>query len=219
MRFHRLKAVVCVLAAAISAHAPVGCSGSPKAVRPAVDPVGAVPADFSLEIDVRTGRGVAERAKVEERSARFVLLPDGSLHGETDLVPREGLRPARVRRLVREQMAEVWSELANAGFTDPALADFKGNTSLLEPDAGMVLVTIEIHADERRFAFVRRYKPGENDEQAVRRVVRSIAALGWASDEALAETAEIPVRYDLGADPYARYATPATSKPAGGGTP
>ena len=40
----------------------------------------------------------------------------------------------------------------------------------------------------------------------MRRVVRSLASLAWASDEALADSAELPVRYDLGADPYARFA-------------
>lgn len=203
-----------MLAFAASPLAATGCSAPPRGAAGATDPVGTVPADFSLEIDVRPGRGVAERAKVEERAARFVLLPDGSLHGETDLVPREGLRPARVRRLVREQMADVWSELVSAGFADPALADFTGNTNLLEPEAGMMLATIEVHANGRRFAFVRRYKPGERDEQAVRGLVRTVAALGWASDEALAESAEIPLRYDLGPDPYARYAKSAAEQPA-----
>ncbi|MFM7052701.1 MAG: hypothetical protein ACKOYN_11320 [Planctomycetota bacterium] len=202
------------MALAASPLAATGCSAPPRTTAGATDPVGAVPADFSLEIDVRPGRGVEERAKVEERAARFVLLPDGSLHGETDLVPREGLRPARVRRLVREQMADVWSELVSAGFADAALADFTGNTTLLEPEAGMMLAAIEVHANGQRFAFVRRYKPGERDEQAVRGLIRTVAALGWASDEALAESAEIPLRYDLGTDPYARYAKPAAAQPA-----
>jgi hypothetical protein len=85
---------------------------------------------------------------------------------------------------------------------------------LLEPTAGEILATLEVHADGERFAFVRRYTPGGEDQPALRRAIRAIASLGWASDEALAETAELPLRYDLGADPYARFAQPAATEQA-----
>jgi hypothetical protein len=184
-----------------------GCASTARTQ--AVDPVGAVPGDLWIEVVVTPGRGVVDRARVEERPARFVLLPDGSMHGETDVLPEERVRPARVRRLAREQLSEVWSMLRSAGFTNAGFADVDGNVRLLEPQAGEVLATLEIHADGERFAFARRYMPGSDDQAAMRRVVRSIASLGWASDEALAESAELPLRYDLGADPYARFAQPA----------
>jgi hypothetical protein len=103
-------------------------------------------------------------------------------------------------------MADIWGLLASAGFTDSALADTRGNVKLLEPAAGEILATLEVHADGERFAFVRRYAPGGEDQPALRRAIRAIASLGWASDEALAESAELPLRYDLGPDPYARFA-------------
>lgn len=207
----RLASIV-ALAAFVSA----GCaSPATTAARAsdAADPVGPVPPDFWLEIDVEAGRGVANRAKVEERSARFVLLPDGSLHGETDRVPHDGLRPARARRLSREQMADLWGALAAAGFNAAEFADTSGNLRLLEPGPGEILATLEVHANGERFGFVRRYRPGEDDARGMRRVVRSVASLAWASDEALAESAELPLRYDLGADPYARFAQPAVEAP------
>ena len=178
------------------------------------DPVGSVPSDLWIEVDVSPGRGVKDRAKIEERAARFVLLPDGSLHGEADRVPHDELRPARVRRLSREQMVDVWSTLRSLGFADAGFADTRGNPKLVEPAAGEVLATLEVHANGERFVFVRRYQPGGDDQPAMRRMVRSIASLAWSSDEALAETAELPLRYDLGSDPYARFAKPAVTPPS-----
>jgi hypothetical protein len=210
------KGSLAVVAAAIAVATlvPVGLTGcaSPARTTGAEDPIGRVPADLWVEVDVSPGRTVSDRAKVEERRARFVLLPDGSLHGETDRVPEDRLRPARVRKLSREQMADLWGILASSGFTDPTLADTRTNVKLLEPTAGEILATLEVHADGERFAFVRRYTPGGEDQPALRRAIRAIASLGWASDEALAETAELPLRYDLGADPYARFAP--ASEPA-----
>ena len=183
----------------------VGCAAADRAPT-AEDPVGRVPSDLWVEVDVTPGRTVVDRARVEERRVRFVLLPDGSLHGETDRVPADSVRPARVRKLSREQVADVWGVLSSSGFTDPALADSLGNVRLLEPAANEILATLEVHAGGERLAFARRYAPGGEDEAALRRAIRAIASLGWASDEALAETAEIPLRYDLGPDPYARFA-------------
>ena len=208
----------------LSAALPSGCASAPRSdeapvaadavVRDAADPVGRVPTDLWLEIDVSPGRGVDARAKIEERAARFVLLPDGALHGEADRVPHDGLRPARVRRLSREQMVDVWTTLRASGFANAEFADTLGNPKLVEPNAGEVLATLEVHAAGERFAFVRRYTPGGDDQPAMRRMVRSIASLAWSSDEALAESAELPLRYDLGADPYGRFTRPGAAAPA-----
>lgn len=204
-----------LVAVALVAVLPVaGCASAPRAAAPE-DPAGSVPGDLTVEVAVRPGRGVEQRVKIEERPARFVLLPDGALFGEADAPPRDGVRPARARRLAREQMADVWTLLRSSGFADAALAETTSNPALLAPAAGEILATLEVCADGRRFAFVRRYKPGAEDEVAMRRVVRSLASLAWASDEVLVESAELPKRYDLGVDPYARFARPATA-PEGG---
>lgn len=205
--FPPIRSVVpAVGAVALAVCALAGCESAPPMVaNAAVDPAGRVPSDLWLEVAVRPGRGVEGRAKVEERPARFVLLPDGTLHGETDRLPPADRRPARARRLAREQMADVWNSLVAAGFSGARYADDLGNVALLAPEPGEILATLELHADGERFAFARRYKPGDETEAAMRRVVRSIASLAWASDEALAESSELPVRYDAGADPYARF--------------
>lgn len=214
-RFLRSLALVGAFAA-VAPLAPLALTGcaAPDRAQSAQDPVGRVPPDLWVEVDVTPGRTVVDRARVEERRTRFVLLPDGSLHGETDRVPEDPVRPARVRKLSREQMADVWGVLASSGFTDATLADTRGNVRLIEPAANEILATLEVHADGERFAFVRRYTPGGEDEAALRRTIRAIASLGWASDEALAETAEIPLRYDLGPDPYARFAPAGDGKDA-----
>lgn len=195
--------------------AALGCATTAPDSGPAAvasgDPSGGAPGDLSIEIDVIPGRSVEDRAKIEERPARFVLFADGSLHGEADRVPPRGVRPARIRRLEREQMADLWLAMRNAGFASAGLADTRRSVDALEPGAGDVLVTMEVFANGERFAFVRSYKPGGDDEPAMRGMVRSVASLAWASDEALAETAELPLRYDLGPDPYARFARPANA--------
>jgi hypothetical protein len=111
-------------------------------------------------------------------------------------------------------MVDVWTALRASGFASAEFADTLGNPKLVEPTAGEVLATLEVHAAGERFAFVRRYTPGGDDQPAMRRIVRSIASLAWSSDEALAESAELPVRYDLGADPYGRFARPGAAAPA-----
>ena len=129
-----LARVIRDLATTLALATVLSCSSAPKTVAQpidAADPVGGVPTDLWLEIDVSPGRSVEDRAKIEERRVRVVLLPDGSLHGESDRVPHNGLRPARVRRLAREQMVDVWTALRAAGFTDPALAVSLLNFSVL----------------------------------------------------------------------------------------
>jgi hypothetical protein len=200
-------------AALAACAALAGCASNARAPSAAVaaDPVGEVPEDLSVEVRVVPGRLVGEQARVEERPARFVLLPDGTLHGEVDRVPAPGRRPARVRRLGREQMADVWTALRSAGFADPSLAEQRGNPALLTPAPGEVLATLEVEAGGERAVFVRRYAPGEDVDSAIRLAIRTIAALAWARAAARAETLELPQRHDLGPDPYARFARPATA--------
>ncbi|MEY3025757.1 MAG: hypothetical protein RLZZ238_654 [Planctomycetota bacterium] len=185
-----------------AASAPIGSVADAPAAR---DPVGDLPADLSIEIHIRPGGALGGQSRVEERPASFVLLSDGTLHGETDLLPPEGVRPARVRRLSREQMAELWSTLRAVGFASPDSSDTTGNPRLATPGPREIIASIEVTADGRRFAFVRRYGPEDGTEPAMRRVIRAVGALAWASDEALIESAELPIRYEVGRDPYARF--------------
>jgi len=185
----------------------VGCqAASARPTQAVADPAGEVPADLSLDLWVRLGFGVGERARIEERNVRLVLLSDGTLCAATERLPPEGRRPARVRRLAREQMTELWSALRASGFASRSTAEARGSVALIEPGNGEVLATLELLANGQRIAYARRYRPDDERESAMRALVRSVASLAWASDEALVESAEIPTRYDLGADPYARFA-------------
>ena len=184
-----------------------GCRSMPARVQEtASDPAGHVPDDLSVDLAVRIGFGVGEHARIEERNVRLVLLADGTLCAATERVPSDGTRPPRVRRLSREQMTELWSMLVASGFASDSSAEARGNVALLKPEAGEVLATLELHANGERLTYARRYRPEDEREQAMRAVVRAVASLAWASDEALVESAELPTRYDLGVDPYARFA-------------
>lgn len=194
-----------------------GCQSAPARPTQAVpDPVGEVPADLSLDLWVRLGFGVGERARIEERNVRLVLLADGTLCAATERMPPDGTRPARVRRLSREQMSELWSALRASGFAGRSTAEARGNVALLEPGNGEVLATVELHANGERLAYASRYRPDDEREAAMRKLVRSVASVAWASDEALVESAELPTRYDLGSDPYARF-VPRTTIPVNAG--
>lgn len=196
-----------LLGSLVAIAAAPGCASASERPSRTSDPLGQVPTDFWLEVRVQPGAGVDGRAKVEERAVRFVLLPDGSLYGETDVASDPGARPPRLRVLSREQMAEVWQVLSNSGFASPRLADTRGSVRGFAPRPNEIVTTLELHARSERFAFARRYAPGGDDQIALRKAVRTIAALGWASDEQLAESAELPLRYDMGPDPYARFAS------------
>ena len=194
-----------------------GCRSAPTPVQDArPDRAGAVPSDLSVDLAVRLGFGVGERPRIEERPARLVLLADGTLCGATERVPTAEVRPPRIRRLSREQLGEVWGALVASGFAAKGDPDARGNLRLLRPAAGEVLVTLEVHADGVRHLFARRFRPEDEKEAAMRTLVRQLAALAWASDEVLLESAEIPTRYDLGRDPYARFAPRGPSGDAGG---
>ncbi len=199
-----------------------GCASSPPAVENAnaalsADPLGALPRDFSMELEVEIGRGVEVSGRVEERPGVYVLLADGSLHAETEVAPPKGKRPARVRRLSQEQESDLWRIVMDGGFGSHTQSDSLGNVWMETPSAGTILVKVRISANGKRWCFLRQYAPSTEEERGVRRLTRALASLAWASDEPLAETAEFPVRYDLGPDPYAALKSAAPARAGVGG--
>ncbi len=197
------------MAAFASLACTIGCASTEArpsgtaAAAAAVDPLGTLPSDFSIELAVEVGRGVEVSPRAEERAAAYILLPDGSLHAEAEIAKLKGKRPARVRRLSREQESDLWRLVVDGGFGSSANSDSRGNVWTETPSAGSILVKVRIAANGERWCFLRQYAPATDDERALRRLTRALARLAWMSDEPLAETAEFPVRYDLGADPYA----------------
>ena len=190
-----------------------GCASTPPptadlASEAETDRLGALPRDFSIELAVEVGTGVAVSARAEERAAVYALLADGSLHAEADISQLKGKRPARVRRLSREQESDLWRLVVDGGFGESAKSDTRGNVWTEQPSAGTILVKVRVGANGERWCFLRQYAPATDDERAARRLTRALANLAWMSDEPLAETAEFPVRYDLGADPYASMQQP-----------
>lgn len=207
------------------------------AAAPEADPLGPVPDDLVVDVTVLPGRRVSEdlvsSGAVHARRARYILFPDGSLHAA---VGREewvgyGLmgtqwtqraigvlsRPAQTRVVSRETMADVWLLARQCGLSDPAASTFDGNPALLSPKPDEILTIISICVGGRQGTFLERRPatpvagdPADAapDVTSAGRFVRGLAQLAWASDDLPAETAVLPLRYDLGPNPYARYLPP-----------
>jgi hypothetical protein len=182
----------------------VGCATTPTAMT-SDDPFAVAPADFSIDLIVRPDPAAADPADAARRAGHYVLFPDGSLHySETGRGTPDGLPPL-VRRLNRRQVAEVWSFARQSGFADPANGGEPTNISQIAADAGQVVYLIRLTGADRRWEFIRRVAPPHASDPASAELVRLLAKLAWASEEAAPIAAAAPRRDDFGPDPYARY--------------
>jgi hypothetical protein len=199
------------------------------AVVGAQDVLVGMPSDLTIDITILPGRGARGRTEAHLVRSKYILFPDGSLHGDIGRSMTALTRPGMLRHLNREAMADLWRIVQQSGLGAPEAGDYLGNTALLAPAANTVLTIVTIRADGRTGTFVRR-APMRNPDPAaeaaapdsfdgsdpsVTRLVRAIASLAWASDDPPAATLVQPIRYDLGPDPYARFkpATPPRSTP------
>ncbi len=167
------------------------------------EPSGDTPTDFSLDVTVLVGRGMPESLRVEERNARYVVLPDGSLLADAAPGLNQASRPGRARWLYQQQIAELWGLCRQTGFANPSLANGPANPDMLTVARGERMTIIVLQAEGRRWAFVRRSLGAEPTDPAAARLVRSLAALAWIPDYTPRDVA--PERYDYGPDPYAVY--------------
>jgi hypothetical protein len=182
-----------------------GCVSSPDA---AVDPLGAAPADFTVDVQIRRGPEAAEQTDVHLRAGRIVLFPDGSLHFcSGDDVDVADL-PPKVRTVSRRDLTEVWSFVQQAGLGDQTSASEPINFDLLEPPGNGFMYLIAIQGHRERWVFVRRVDGTQAPDPAGERLIRWLAELAWASDIPEQDVVIIPRRYDLGPDPYQRYREP-----------
>jgi hypothetical protein len=175
---------------ALLAIASAGCA-SGKEGREAVgalqaDPLGAVPDDLSVELNVWPLPG------------RYVLFADGSLHWEAE-PGRGGLPPLR-RVLRRAELAEVWPLVEALG---PESAGARAPILVPRIEAGpeerIFLGTFL--AGGRRWSVLERPGPGAGEPAGA--LVAKLDALAWVDPAALAP--KPPRRDDFGPDPYARY--------------
>jgi hypothetical protein len=190
-----------------------GCAAQP-ATRRAQDPVlGSLPADLTIDVTILPGTGLGALSAAHLARSKYILFPDGSVHGDEGASMGVLVRPARVRVLTREEMADVWFIARETGFADLDAADFDGNPALLAPSRDEVLTILSVTADGRSRTFVRRSAPADVDA-STRRMVRTLAALAFASDEPGFDRVIMPLRYDLGPDPYRRFLPPEPIRPS-----
>jgi hypothetical protein len=183
----------------------LGCAGTPDAP---VDPLGAAPADFTVDVLIRCGPDAAERPEVHRRPGRLVLFPDGSLHFASGAdVDVEDL-PPKVRTVSRRDLAEVWSFVQQSGLGDGSAAVEPLNFDLVRPPESGLVYLIGFRGDRERWAYLRASNEMQPPDPAAVLLIRRLAELAWASDIAEEEVAIIPRRYDLGPDPYERYREP-----------
>lgn len=168
---------------------------------------GAAPADFTVDLTILADETISRRIGAEFHPARYVVLPDGTLHAHIGPVERRaGEIPELVRTLNRQQVNALWQLIEELGFSDPAQVDAAGNLDLVETQPNQITYLTSIVADGDRLNFGRAMSGTEPGDLRYTRLARTLAALAWVPDEPPAESARrIPRRYDFGPDPYARY--------------
>ena len=168
-----------------------------------VDPFGAVPDDFSVDLTILS-RPQGDRA--DQRTSRIVLEPDGGLR----YMARRGIGPNTfpplIRRLDREQMARVWDSAARLGLTDPDVADVDADLRRVKPPSRRGCVWLLVLTGEGdRWNFTRAAEGDEQPDAAIVAFGRELGALAWAPDRATHVAKADPVRWDYGPDPWAAY--------------
>lgn len=187
-----------------------------------IDPLSVSPSDFSIEITVLAPPTTEDPGDsghdvpVQFKTSRYVLFPDGSLHYGLDPERKRGgdWLPPLIRILSRRETASVWSLSQQLGFADPERGEPSVNFKLVHPGPHEIVTMAGFSGGGRRWSFIRHQPEGEFEDAAMTQLVRSLAALSWASDRALPESRIVPKRYDFGPDPYAKYREPAATAPA-----
>jgi hypothetical protein len=188
-----------------TANAPAASEPPASAAASVRDALPALPDDLTVDLTVLPGAAYRDAtqpafAKSHIVQSKYILFPDGALHGDRGRTMSVLTRPARVRTLSRETVTDLWGLLDSAGFTSLEETGFRGNPALLAPGPSEVLTVLSVRANGIQGTFIRR---GAIDalDPAMTRVVRAIARLAWATDDPPMEALVQPIRYDLGDDP------------------
>ena len=173
---------------------------------------GTYPPDFTLDVTVLVGLGAPELLKVEERQAKYVVLPDGALHADASPFIDISTRPGRTRWLYEDQVQFLWGLCAQYGFTDERSANGPPNPDMLRVPRGERLAIMTLRASGQTWTFVRRATDAQPFDAAAVRIIRTLAILSWLPDYRAEDIA--PERYDFGPDPYAVYRAIRAQQPA-----
>ena len=182
-----------------------GCTAAPDY---AVDPLSGAPADFTVDLTILGTLDGEPTPPVHLRPGRFVLFPDGSLHFGLDEDRGVNWLPLPRRALNRAQVAELWSDIQQLGFTDSARTDPLTNWKHRQPQADQVVYLLALTGHGKRWGFQRTVDVDGPADSAIGALARRLAHLAWASDLPPTQSPVIPRRYDFGDDPYQRYRRP-----------
>ena len=182
-----------------------GCSTTESSVPASAqgpDPLMGVPRDFQLDVQVLVGDKVEDRDRLERRALHMVVLPDGSLHAAVgdEVVP--GARPGLARVLYRDQIADLWALMQQGSFIgsgDPVIGPVR------KPGAKEIVYIVEYTMENTRLRIVQRQLSETARENATTMLVRSMGAMAWLRDRPIRDSTVMPIRYDFGPDPWARY--------------
>lgn len=183
------------------------CGGTP----PALD-AARVPEGLSVNATVIRGERTPRVPRVDERSARWVLLPDGSLRASESDDPDHGERPGRARTLRDREVAELWALAVRLGLADPGNGDPIGNPALLEAGPGELLQIVEFGTADRSsgprsWTFVHRGPAEAGGDRVLGTFIRALAERAWMADRPGDFDPPAVIRYDFGPDPHDRYRT------------
>jgi len=180
-----------------------------------------VPEGFSVNATVIRGEQAPPVPRVDERSGRWVLLPDGALRASTPAagaMPDHADRPGRARTLRDREVAELWALAVRLGLADPRSADPVGNAALLEAGPGELLQIVEFGVADpetgpRSWTFVHRGPAEAGGDEVLGTFLRALAERAWMADRPGDFDPPAAIRYDFGPDPHARYRTAGEDSP------
>lgn len=144
---------------------------------------------------------------VHQRASRYVVFPDGSLHVSFDPAVTASTLPPFARMLRRSEIEALWGLLLRLDLADPAVAPPVGNTRSLTVEPGGWNTSAVIQVNGRRAWLKERGSPSSATKTPLTRLTRALAQLAWAGDDPDVSLMRLPMRYDFGPDPYARYRT------------
>lgn len=162
-----------------------------------IDLLVAVDSQFSMKSSVKPQR-------VELRSMRLTIWPDGSLGFEN----KEGLgpftSPQTIRILDAYQMKEIWSGLQKFDLSQTLSNSFEMENNL-KPSFGGRVVRLSILQNKKRFCYVDYTKFGQKGNVELQKAIRFLSHYAWASDQTSDFYTPPPLRFDLGDDPYEEF--------------
>jgi len=177
-----------------------GSIGSDPAITASV-----VPADLTVDITVLRGRGVEPIDRIEYRTGRYILFPEGSLHADAGPTLRADVRPGVTRHLGDAEMIAVWRSLQETGLAEFERFEPPTNDAVLLPPRGIIAHLVTIVANGERWQVIRALPPASVPESDTTPLVRLLAGLAWERDALPESMLPGGIRYDFGPDPHAAF--------------